>query len=143
MLQAITQNGSKFFMFFGFLTLALFGVTLNASQAYAEGGAWAKQEFKIKGEWHIVEEDGQKYLQLSDDFKTRNAPDLKLFLSPKPASSVNGGNATEGSVLVSQLSSNKGAQRYLIPANVNLSDFQSVVLHCEQYSKLWGASDLK
>ena len=127
-----------------------------AAQAFAEGteataqssetlyeGVWTKKSFKAEGAWEISEKDGKLYVTLSDDFKTRKAPDLKIFLSPLAAEDVTGKNATEGSILVSPLESNKGAQTYVIPEGTDLAQFKSIIIHCEQYSKLWSAADLK
>lgn len=120
-----------------------------AAQASAESaekvitsGSWEKVSFKSSGTWSIVESGGSYFVELSSDFKTRKAPDLKIFLSPQPAGSLNGKNATDGAVLVSELSSNRGGQRYEIPAGVNPSEFSSIAIHCEQYSKLWSVSEL-
>ncbi len=105
-------------------------------------GAWTKKSFKVSGTWSIIEKDGAKFVVLSDDFKTRGAPDLKIFLSPQSASSAKGNNATDGSILISPLSSNKGGQTYQIPEGVDLSQYGSILIHCQAYSKLWAASDL-
>lgn len=105
-------------------------------------GQWTKKSFKVSGDWSIVEKDGKTYIKLSSDFRTRNAPDLKIFLSPLAASQTNGDNATDGSILVAPLTSNSGEQTYEIPEGVDLANFKSVLIHCEQYSKLWSAADL-
>ena len=41
-----------------------------------------------------------------------------------------------------RLRSFKGSQRYTIPANVNLSEIQSVVIWCERFSVLISPADL-
>lgn len=105
-------------------------------------GTWTKKSHKASGEWSIYTEDGKTYVKLSSDFRTRNAPDLKIFLSPQAASDANGRNATDGAVLISPLSSNAGEQVYEIPASVNLADYQSILIHCERFSKLWSAAEL-
>lgn len=105
-------------------------------------GAWTKKSFKASGEWSIYTEDGRTYVKLSSDFRTRNAPDLKIFLSPQAASETSNKNATDGAVLISPLSSNAGEQVYEIPASVNLADYRSILIHCERFSKLWSAADL-
>ena len=97
----------------------------------------------LKGGWRLVEADGRKYIEFSEDFRARSAPDLKLFLSPLEASAVTGGNATEASVRLGLLKSNTGVQRFEIPADTDLEKIRSVVVHCEQYSKLWGTSPLR
>ena len=102
----------------------------------------SKKTFKVSGTWTIYQDGGSTYVKLSSDFRTRNAPDLKIFLSPLAAADTNGGNATDGSVLVAPLTSNAGEQVYEISAGVDLAAFQSILIHCEQYSKLWSAADL-
>ncbi|MEL6868318.1 MAG: DM13 domain-containing protein [Pseudomonadota bacterium] len=117
----------------------LFGLNASAEDA---SGTWIKRSQTIKGTWSIVETDEGRFLELDAAFKTRNAPDLKLFLSPLDASDVKAKNATSGSVLIAPLRKNKGAQRYRIPADIDLDQFKTLVLHCEQYTKLWGVSAL-
>ena len=101
-----------------------------------------KKKYSIKGSWSLTERDGKTYLSFSDDFKTKNGPDLKIFLSPTPASQVNGKNALNGSIKISKLSKNKGAQEYEIPAGTDLSKYSTVLVHCEAYSILWGGGTL-
>ena len=90
----------------------------------------------------IVNENGQRILRFSDDFKTKNGPDLKLFLSPKSVGDVTGKTATQGAVKLSVLRSNKGSQDYVIPSHIDLSQYGSILIHCEAYSKLWGGANL-
>lgn len=101
-----------------------------------------KKSFRVRGTYSVVEENGQTLIRLSEDFKTKAGPDLKIFLSPQNSQSVSGATAVNGSVLLGALKSNKGGSDYIIPAGVTLSDFQSVLVHCEAYSKLWAAGDL-
>lgn len=108
----------------------------------ALSGTFEKTSFKIKGSWQIVEENGQTIFRLSDDFKTKNGPDLKLFLSPKSVGDVTGKTAVNNAVKLSVLKSNKGTQDYVIPADVDLSQFKSILVHCEAYEKLWGGANL-
>ena len=128
------------------ITVPAVGEMAAASQQAAEtvlhSGSWTKKSFASKGGWSIVESDGKHYVVLSDDFSTRKAPDLKIFLSPLEADAATGKNAADGSTLIAPLASNKGGQRYEIPADVNLDDFKSILIHCEQYAKLWSASAL-
>lgn len=119
---------------------ALFNLSVLASEP--EGALfWIKKSQSIKGSWSIeVKEDGE-YLILSDDFKTRKGPDLKLLLSTLSSAEVNGKNASEGSLFISELESNKGGQSYKLPKGY--TDYSTLLIHCEKYSKLWGASDLE
>lgn len=114
----------------------------SISQTQIQGGGFIKKKYGIKGDWQVLQQNGQTILRLSDDFKTKKGPDLKIFLSPKSVAAVNGKTATQGSVLVSVLNSNKGGQDYVIPAGVNLANFSSVLIHCEEFSVLWGGGNL-
>ena len=114
----------------------------DTAQDSTLSGVWTKKSFKSAGTWEIYTDGDKSFVRLSADFRTRNAPDLKIFLSPLAASETTGKNATDGAVLVAPLSSNAGEQIYEIPAGVDLADFKSILIHCEQYSKLWSAADL-
>ena len=114
----------------------------TVAAAQLAGQAFFKKKYRIKGTWSIVERDGTSYVKFSDDFRTKNGPDLKIFLSPKPASDVNGKNAVDGSINLGGLKSNKGGQEYAIPAGTDLAQFSTVLVHCEAYSILWGGGAL-
>ena len=104
--------------------------------------AFFKKKYRIKGTWSIVERDGTQFVKLSDDFKTKNGPDLKVFLSPTSSEAVNGKNALDGSLNLGKLKKNKGGQEYEIPAGTDLSQFSTILVHCEAYSILWGGGSL-
>lgn len=109
--------------------------------AFGQSGTWTKKANTINGTWSITEKDGKKVLSLKD-FKTATAPDLKIFLSPKSVADVSSQNATNGSILISALKTTKGDQIYELPKGVDLSKYKSVVIHCQKYTKLWGAGKL-
>ncbi|MEM7612279.1 MAG: DM13 domain-containing protein [Pseudomonadota bacterium] len=129
---------------FALILLVLIGASVAPQTALAGDyeGNWTKRSQTIKGGWSIVETAEGRFLQLDEGFKTRRAPDLKLFLSKRDAADVTANNATDGSVLIAPLKKSKGAQRYALPADLDLSEFNTLVLHCEQYTKLWGVSAL-
>lgn len=104
---------------------------------------WTKKSFDVQGSWTLIEEDGVRFLVLSEDFKTKNAPDLKLFLSKRTVTDANNRNATQNAVLIAELRNNKGGQRYRLPADLDVDAFSSLLLHCERYSKLWAAAPLE
>lgn len=96
----------------------------------------------LEGDWSIAESEGALGVEFGADFRARKAPDLKVFLSPKAPDAITGKNATEGSLNLGLLQSFAGAQRFAIPAGTDLSKYQALVVHCEEYSKLWGTSPL-
>lgn len=137
--QAINRSLQLTQILFSLMMIAV--LALAAKPSFANG-SWTKKSFAINGSWSIVEKNGANVLVLGPSFKTKSAPDLKIFLSTNQLSELNGRNATNGSVLISPLKSNKGAQEYVIPANIDISQYQSLIIHCEAYSKLWGGSAL-
>lgn len=115
---------------------------VSVSTTQVQDQAFFKKKYRIKGTWSLVERDGKNFITFSDDFKTKNGPDLKIFLSPTSADNVKGKNAIDGSLNIGALKSNKGAQEYEIPAGTDLTQFSTVLVHCEAYSILWGGGTL-
>lgn len=137
-----TSNYVMGFMFscliFGFLTLGI----ASASTTDTLNGDWTKKQYSIKGDWTVEQRGDQQVISFNKKFKTKSGPDLKVFLSPKSIDKVTGKNATDGSVLVAVLKNNKGAQEYVLPAGIDINDYGSLLIHCEQYSVLWGGANL-
>ncbi len=106
-----------------------------------KSGTWIKKSQKIQGTWNILSRDGDTYLVLNEGFKTRNAPDLKFVLSRQSIANVNNRNAMDGVLIIANLRSNSGAQEYKLPSNFD--DYSTLLLHCEKYTKLWGAADIR
>lgn len=133
---------SKFatFLMLAFMSIAFLAVSAPASAEVVDGGTWTKKKYSIKGGWEIIKEGGQTIIRFDKSFKTKSGPDLKVFLSKKSIAEVNGKNATQDAVLISVLSANKGTQDYVVPADINIEDFTTLLIHCEAYSVLWGGA---
>ena len=120
------------------LTLTLIFTTASNAQ---KGNTWIKKNYSVSGNWSVETNAGKTYLVLHSDFKTSKGPDLKLFLAKKNISTIDKSEAIEKhGLLLGELKSYKGEQRYLIPKNIVLSDYKSLVVHCEKYTKVWGAT---
>jgi len=89
-----------------------------------------------------VELVGSTYTHVSDAHRSANGPDLKVFMSPNSVANATGKNAVNGSVNIGVLQKTRGVQEYEVPSGINLSDYGSVLIHCEAYSVLWGGGDL-
>ncbi len=111
-------------------------------EAPLPSGEFIKKKKKLKGDWSVVERDGSTYIQFDENFRAARGPDLKVFLSPTDVATVTGDTAVNGAINLGELQSTKGAQEYLVPEGVNLADYSSVLVHCEQYAVLWGGGDL-
>ena len=121
-----------------------------AAQAQTEvvfSGEWERESrwTTFEGSWSIVKEGEAYKVVLGDDFEAKKAPDLKIFLSKAKLGDISGKNAvSKGSpVLVAKLTSYKGKASYAIPAGINPANYTTIIIHCEEYSKLWGGASLK
>lgn len=131
--------------------IVLLLVVLAAAQVTASPMARGdfKADFKsflsgpaLVGSFQLVEEEGVTYLEFGASFKAQKGPDLRIFLSKRSPESVTGDNAVNGSVRLGLLHEFTGSQRYRLPADVDLTEYSTVIVHCEAYSKLWGAGQL-
>ena len=84
------------------LLTAMTAPGVSAAEDEAQG-IWIKKGQKVSGSWSFVEESGKWFLVLDDAFKTRSAPDLKLFLSKRHAADVTSKNATGEAILIAEL----------------------------------------
>ncbi len=86
------------------------------------------------GEVFVIEaEDGSKFLRF-ENFKASNGPDLYVYL------------ATDETALdyvsLGKLKGNIGNQNYLIPPGTDLSNQDTVLIWCKQFSVLFGSAKL-
>jgi len=123
--------------------LLLLTTTLASAAEVAASGVWTTKNYEIAGGWRIVIDGDGRFVELDEDFNTKKAPDLKLFLSPLPLADLTDRNATNSAVLIAPLESHHGEARYPIEPGVDLSVFQTVFIHCQRYSKLWGGAALE
>ena len=118
-------------------------LSMNSAHAMSQNeGGWVNKQYNIKGGWEILEKNGKSIIKFTDNFQTKGGPDLKIFLSKRDITSATGKNATSNSILLSALKSNSGAQEYVVPSNIDLNDYQSVLIHCESFSVLWGGANI-
>ncbi len=80
---------------------------------------------------------------LEPNFKVGPGPKYHVYLVPK--ANIRTSADVTGTMFVDlgRLRSFEGSQKYTIPAGVNLKDFPSVVIWCEQFSVLISPADLK
>jgi hypothetical protein len=115
--------------------------TATAQQRDTSEGVPEPQEFargSFRGLAHdasgtalLIDVEGKRYLRF-EDLEVDNGPDLKVHLSPEPASSEEGA-FDDRIVSLGDLKGNIGDQNYEIPANVDLDPFRSAVVWCERF----------
>lgn len=85
--------------------------------------------------------DGKRVLRL-ENFNATNGPDLFISLSghamPRSSDEAHG----QGYVELAALKANQGNQNYEIPADLDLSQFKSVVIYCRAFSVVFSTAEL-
>lgn len=82
----------------------------------------------------------QRFLRLTD-FATDNGPDVNVYLSTA-APDADEGAFDDDFVDLGDLTGNVGDQNYEIPAEVDLSEYRTVVLWCVRFGVAFGAAPL-
>lgn len=72
--------------------------------------------------------DGGRVLRF-EDFRSKNGPDLHVYLSTEAPTSTFAGLGA-GEIHLGALKGNVGNQNYAVPADIDLSQYRSVVIYC-------------
>ena len=106
-------------------------------------GSFVAAEAPTTGMARIVEENGQKYLEVSAFGTTDQAPDLQVLLDTVAQPPANYQDAELNRYLnLGGLQSVTGEQRYPIPEFVDASQFKSVVIWCRMANATIGYASL-
>ncbi|MEM8718807.1 MAG: DM13 domain-containing protein [Cyanobacteria bacterium P01_G01_bin.39] len=104
-------------------------------------GQFIGVEHPTAGKVQIIEENGTKYLEIGQDFQSDRGPDLKVILHK---ASIVKQSVQEGDYInLGALKSFSGSQRYLIPVQINLNEYQSVAIWCEKFNAIFGYALVK
>lgn len=83
--------------------------------------------------------DGSHVLRF-EDFRSKNGPDLHVYLSTEvPTSTFAGLGADE--VHLGELKGNVGNQNYEIPADVDVSQYKSAVIYCRPFRVVFSSAE--
>lgn len=118
-----------------------FQLTQTPSTLIAQGTfVTVEQDHPTQGTAQIIEENGQRYLVFDRAFTTARGPDVQVILYRGSQVPVN--LAEEDYVTLAPLQSFDGEQRYAIPADFDLSEFESVGIWCRQFNVTFGYAAL-
>jgi hypothetical protein len=96
-----------------------------------------------KGTATIFENDSGTIVLRFTNFAATNGPDLKVWLVKAENIKSSADVKASAWVGLGPLKGNIGDQNYVIPEGINLADYRSVVIWCEQFGVLFSAADLK
>ena len=88
--------------------------------------------------------DGTMSLRLTD-FRTSNGPDVHVVLAAAddPGLKNNVPGQALKSIEVAVLKGNEGDQEYRLPANADLSRYDTVAIYCERFRAVFGTARLE
>lgn len=143
---ALSIAGAVAIALSGFSSLAIAPVPVRA-EISVKANEIASGSFVTVDEGHpttgtatIIEENGQKYIELSETFATVSGPAVVVALHRNNTVGVNL-NAQDYTTIAT-LKSFNGVQRYAIPETVNVDDYSSVVIWCAQFNVTFGYAAL-
>lgn len=93
------------------------------------------KKYKTSGRVQTIIVDDQVYIRF-EDFETTNGPDLFVYL-------VIPGSETKEGINIGALKGNIGNQNYEVPLDVDLSQYQTVVIWCKAFDSDFGYADLE
>ena len=85
------------------------------------------------GSFQIASSEEGRTLSFSEDFSTRRGPDLFVWLVR--------GDDLENRAVIGRLQSARGAQTYAIPEEVNLEDYDRVLVWCRTFRVLFATGE--
>lgn len=83
----------------------------------------------------LMEFSDYKALHFDAAFATQAGPDLHVYLATNFESPSTPGNTN---VDLGELESNTGAQSYIIPFDIEIEDYDYVLIHCLTFNHWWG-----
>ncbi len=113
----------------------LFNATAALAGSGNKGTFTGASDHITTGTVEIVQEGGSYVVKLGSDFSLDGAPDPKVGFG-KDGQYVDG-------TLIGILKSLTGEQDYVVPASLDISDFNEVYIWCEQFSVPLGVASLK
>lgn len=117
---------------------------LAGTSVVARGRFTDKGGQQTSGGYRVESTGGDLQLILEDDFRTDDGPDLHVVLSMVGVEEVESENAAAdvSTLIVSPLTKLEGEQHYDLPDDLDLSGFNSVLIHCVEFTHLYGAAPL-
>lgn len=118
-MRVITRSLLAILAFTAFLSAA------QAGEVIKSGEFEGRSDHVTSGGVSILQTNGQTLLVLEAEFSLDGAPDPKIGF---------GKDGFQSDTLFTELNDKEGAQVYVIPANINIADFNEVYIWCDEFS---------
>ena len=99
--------------------------------------------YEMKGSYSIYIDNGEMYLELSDDFQTSPGPDLFFTLSKSAFQSIDRNDIIGQMIITERVENPSAGQKFKLDISESeLKEYSSLVLLCKAFSVLWGSAKL-
>ncbi len=109
-------------------------------------GSFVSGEHPTQGTVRLVSEQGQTSIELDSDFTTSEmGPDLVIILH-RSADVIGSTNPPayplkeEDYVVVAPLRQFSGMQKYVVPEDIKIAEYQSIAIWCRKFNATFGAA---
>lgn len=99
-----------------------------------------EKDHATSGTVSIIEKDGKQFIQIEDNFKTAEGPDVEIILHKNSAIPLN--IKEENYITIAPIQSFSGSQIYEIPKGVDLNDYGAVGVWCQEFNITFGYAQL-
>jgi hypothetical protein len=114
----------------------------DATLTALAAGQFQGYAHETEGTATLYDGGGKTVLRLTN-FKTSNGPDVRIYLVAAPDATDDATVKNAEVVDLGSMKGNVGDQNYDVPATVDLSKFQAVVIWCARFSVNFGAAPLR
>lgn len=113
-------------------------------EAIATGQFVDKGGQNTSGSFRVERTGTDLRLVLSSDFQTDEGPDLHVVITPTSVPEAGNDNAmAEGAEVVGKLGQLAGEQVFDLRDDLELDRYNAVVIHCIEFSHIYGAASLR
>ena len=113
----------------------------NFIASMVRSGTFQRVNYMTSGTTMLESRNGKYYVVFGEDFTTPNGPDLVVYLTKNTAPSTR--QDVRDGIQLAPLKSTTGKQVYEIPDNVNVSEYNSITIHCRAFNVPWSFAPLK
>ena len=99
-----------------------------------QGSLSGNMSYNVSGSVKLYDYQGKKYIYF-ENFSSSNGPDLKVYLATS--------NTASQFVTLGALKGVSGAQAYLVNNPPDFNQYNKVLIWCQQFSVLFGASTIQ
>lgn len=117
--------------------------TTRADAVILSSGSFQGLAHQTKGVASIYRLPGGKRILRFTEFETSNGPDVRVYLVRAPDAKENETVQRAGFIDLGAMKGNRGSQNYDLPAEADLSKYQSVSIWCRRFGVNFGAASLK